>query len=148
MLDALLSVGRRIDIGSSLSRTAAYTLATLDALGPSRVTDLAEREAVSQPAMTGLVQRLQASGHVRRDADPADGRSVLVGLTDAGRALVAERRLAYADAVARLVDRLDADEQQALQQALPALRRLTELAYEVQPMVTTTRSTHHRKESA
>ena len=117
-------------------------------MSATRITDLAEREAVSQPAMTGLVKRLEASGVVRRDADPSDGRSVLVGLTDAGRELVETRRHAYADAVAALVDRLAPAEQEALQQALPAMRRLTELAYEVQPMVTPTRTTVHHKESA
>ncbi len=49
-----------------LSRAAASTLSWLARDGAMRVTTLAEREAVTQPAMTGLVQRLEAE----RPGDP------------------------------------------------------------------------------
>src|SRR3954465_2202661 len=68
--------------GRDLSRTAGSVLATL-AEGPRRITDLAAAEAVAQPTVTTLVGRLERDGLVRRAADPADARAVLVHLTTA-----------------------------------------------------------------
>ena len=48
----------------SLSRTASSTLSWLVREGATRITTLADREAVTQPAMTGLVQRLELAGLV------------------------------------------------------------------------------------
>ena len=41
-------------------------------------------------SVTNTVDRLEASGHVRREPHPTDGRAVLVVLTDSGRALSEE----------------------------------------------------------
>lgn len=43
---------------------------------------------LSPAGMTNRVDRLEASGHVRREADPDDRRASYVVLTDGGRALV------------------------------------------------------------
>jgi long-chain acyl-CoA synthetase len=50
---------------------------------------LAEKLAVSRPSVTGVVDGLVARGLVRRDQTPGDRRRVDVGLTEAGRALLA-----------------------------------------------------------
>src|SRR4051812_407588 len=68
-----------------LSRTAISILALLRDRGPPRVTALAQAEAVAQPTMTTLVNRLERDGHVTRSADPADGRAALIELTRDGR---------------------------------------------------------------
>ncbi|MGH3425417.1 MAG: MarR family transcriptional regulator [Nocardioidaceae bacterium] len=127
-LDALLTVGRRLSPDATLSRTAAYSLGALHRLGPIRLTALAEHEAVSQPAMTGLIRRLEAAGLVTREDDPDDGRAVLVGLTDTGRARVEARRRRYAALIEDMLRDLDPDDLDHLVAALPALRRLTLLA--------------------
>ena len=75
----------------SLSRTAAATLSVLERGGPQRVTALAAHESVSQPAMTGLVQRLEAAGLVSRESDPGDGRAALIAVTPAGSAALSSR---------------------------------------------------------
>ena len=72
---------------------AAATLAGVERLGPQRLTLLAAREGVTQPAMTQLISRLEESGLVRREASQEDGRVVLVVITDEGRAVLAQRRL-------------------------------------------------------
>lgn len=127
-LDGLLAAWRRVSPEDSLSRTAAYTLGTLYRLGPTRLTTLAEHEAVSQPAMTGLVGRLESAGLVVRDQDPSDRRVVLVALTDDGRARVDTRRRHYTTVIEQMVHELDRGDFEALLTALPALRRLTLLA--------------------
>lgn len=110
----------------SLSRAAASTLSWLAREGAMRITTLAERDGVTQPAMTGLVQRLEASGLVTRKSDARDGRVALIDITPLGRRTL-ERRRAAQDAV--IIDRLEglsADELAALEAALPALGNVTD----------------------
>ena len=107
-----------------MSLTAAATLATLERTGPSRLTVLAVREGVSQPAMTQLITRLEDSGLVRRAADPTDGRVVLVAITDEGRATLASRRAMRAGKLAAILAQLTPDHRAALTAALPALAAL------------------------
>src|ERR1044072_9081483 len=65
------------------SRTEVGLLAALSTR-PFRVTELAAREGITQPAVTQLVNRLASRGWVERRTDPHDGRVVLVALTAAG----------------------------------------------------------------
>jgi DNA-binding MarR family transcriptional regulator len=69
-----------------VSRTEAGVLQALSE-SPRRITELASREGVTQPAITLLINRLAGRGWVRRETDPLDGRVVLATLTDAGRAV-------------------------------------------------------------
>jgi DNA-binding MarR family transcriptional regulator len=123
-IDAFFSLWRHLILPGGVSLTAGSTLGLLLRSGPLRLTALAEREAVSQPAMTGLVSRLQAAGLVARRADPSDGRAVLVELTAAGRALIEDRRARRAAAMEELLDLLDPGERTRFNAAIPTLRRL------------------------
>jgi len=62
-----------------------YTLSKCPA--PVRLTELNRHVLLSQPALSRMVDRLADRGLICREADPADGRGVLVSLTDAGRSL-------------------------------------------------------------
>ena len=70
---------------------------------------LLQQTLVSSGTMTNRIDRLVARRFVRREADPADGRSVLVTLTDDGRIRVDA-------AITRLVD-VEDDLLQALSRA-------------------------------
>ncbi|HEY0933410.1 MAG TPA: MarR family transcriptional regulator, partial [Trebonia sp.] len=83
-LERIVGLFRSLIPPNGLSMTAAATLASLERLGPQRLTVLAAREGVTQPAMTQLITRLEDSGLARREASPADGRVVLVAITEAG----------------------------------------------------------------
>jgi DNA-binding MarR family transcriptional regulator len=48
---------------------------------------IGDRLGLDSGTLTPLLKRLEAAGHVVRARDPADERSVRVGLTDKGRAL-------------------------------------------------------------
>ena len=76
---------RRVLPVDELSLTAASTLHRLELTGARRLTELAGLEGVTQPAMTQLVSRLERAGLAQRQADPQDGRVVLVEITDRGR---------------------------------------------------------------
>ena len=123
-LDAFFRLWLHLIPSGGVSLTAASTLGLLLRSGPLRLTTLAERETVSQPAMTGLVSRLQAAGLVARRVDPSDGRAVLVESTAAGRALVQDRRARRAAAMEELLVLLDPGERASFDAAIPALRRL------------------------
>jgi DNA-binding MarR family transcriptional regulator len=123
-LERLIRLFRWLSPPSGLSLTAAATLATLERGGPCRLTALAAREGVTQPAMTQLVARLQDAGLVDRVPDAADGRVVYVRITAEGQAVLARRRAVRAERVAALLTRLSADEQAALVAALPAMDAL------------------------
>lgn len=123
-LDRLLAWHRRGTPPGGLSLTARSTLARLGDGGPARISDLARLEGVSQPAMTGLVNRLAADGLVTRAADPTDARAALVTLTAAGRESVAARRAERAGILAAALERLPTADQRALLAAAPALQRL------------------------
>jgi DNA-binding MarR family transcriptional regulator len=110
--------------GSGLSMTAAATLASIERSGPQRLTHLAAREGVTQPAMTQLISRLEDGGLVRREPSPDDGRVVLVTITDAGRATVARRRGVRAERLAVILAQLSPAHQEALASVLPALDSL------------------------
>jgi len=127
-LDAFLSLWRHLIPSEGVSQTAGSTLDLLLRSEALRLTVLAEREAVSQPAMTGLVSRQQAAGLVVRRADPSDGRAVLVELTAAGRALIEDRRARRAAAMEGLLDLLDPGERARFNAAIPVLRRLIDHA--------------------
>src|ERR1700683_892349 len=105
-LERLGRLFRSISTADGVSPTTAATLATLERSGPCRLTSLAVREGVTQPAMTQLIARLEESGLADRTADPSDGRVVQVRITDAGRALLARRRAARAERLGLILDRL------------------------------------------
>lgn len=107
-----------------INSSTATALDTLQAEGPLRISDLASREAISQPGMTTLVNRLEAAGQAERVADPTDGRATLVRITDLGRKVLADRHTARSAALATELDRLDESHRLALVAALPAIDAL------------------------
>ena len=109
------------------SHVSTSTITTLDTLlteGPLRISQLAEREAISQPGMTTLVNRLEAAGQAERVADPTDGRAALVRITDTGARVLAERHAERTSALLAELERLDPLDRAALAAALPAIERL------------------------
>jgi DNA-binding MarR family transcriptional regulator len=75
-----------------LSRTEAGVLSSLED-GARRITELAATEALAQPTITQLVDKLEARSLVGRRRDPEDGRVVLVEITAAGRKELEDLRI-------------------------------------------------------
>jgi DNA-binding MarR family transcriptional regulator len=123
-LERMIGLLRSLSQPDQLSMTSASTLATLDREGSSRLTVLAARQGVTQPAMTQLVARLQESGLVHREPDPADGRVVQVSITAEGKALLARRRERRSRHLAAMLAQLDPGHRAALAAALPAMDAL------------------------
>src|SRR6187455_70590 len=121
---------RRLTPREELSLTAASTLRRLERSGPHRLSELFGPEGISQPAMTQLVTRLEKEGLASRGSDPADGRAVVVTITEAGREAVARRREGRTRALSALLEQLPAEDHAAIVAALPALDRLSDLLAE------------------
>jgi DNA-binding MarR family transcriptional regulator len=106
---------------------SSSTITALDRLvieGPLRVSELAAREGMTQPGVTMLVHRLAEAGYAERVPDPTDRRAALVRVTDAGRAVLAERTATRTQVLRERLADLDADDQRLLLAALPAIERL------------------------
>jgi DNA-binding MarR family transcriptional regulator len=123
-LERIMGLYRSLIEPGGLSLTAAATLAAIERFGPQRLTALAAREGVTQPAMTQLISRLEDAGLVRRESHPDDGRVVLVTITDEGRATLAQRRDTRAARLAVILARLSPEHLAALAAARPALDAL------------------------
>ncbi len=67
--------------------------------GAARMGDLAEQLLSLPSRVTRQIRRLETAGLVRREASPDDGRGVLAGITEDGRAIVEEALVTYANAV-------------------------------------------------
>lgn len=123
---AVVRTHRRLrrEAGAELSPTLAAALGTIARHGPLTPSELAEREGVQRPTVTRLLARLEAPGYVTRTPDPGDGRSSLVALTPAGRALMeaaGTRKDAY---LARRLRTLTPEERATLRRAADLLERM------------------------
>ncbi len=111
---------------TQLEQQTGLALADYDVLvqlaiagGELRMTELANRALISRSGMTRRVARLADEGLVRRSEATADGRGVLVALTDAGVARLTETLPAHARGIAEyFVSRLDDQELAVLETAL------------------------------
>lgn len=88
-----------------LSVAATRLLGVLRDREPT-MNQLARVLELDKSSVTGLVDRAERRGLVARAPSPADGRAVLVRLTDAGRTLVTEAAVLFAADVSSLLDGL------------------------------------------
>jgi DNA-binding MarR family transcriptional regulator len=123
-LRAHATLMRRLEV--DLVQATGLALADFDVLaqlaragGELRMTDLATRALVSRSGMTRRVTRLVEEGLVRRADADADGRGVVVALTDAGVARLTETAPVHLRGVSeRFVAKLDDQELAVLKSAL------------------------------
>jgi DNA-binding MarR family transcriptional regulator len=101
---------RREDPASGLSPARLSALSVLVFGGPKTLGELAAAEQVRPATMTRIVQSLVEEGHVRRQADPDDGRVVRLSATPKGRRVMQLGRERRVTNLARLLGRLPAEE--------------------------------------
>ncbi len=90
-----------------------------EAHGDLRMTELADRALISRSGMSRRVARLVDEGLVRRDRAGTDARGVVVALTEAGTARLAETAPVHARGISKLfVAQLDDQEFALLERAL------------------------------
>src|SRR5438128_2098732 len=124
ILRAHATLMRRLD--TDLERETGLALADFDVLaqlaeahGELRMTELADRALISRSGMTRRVARLVDEGLVRREKADTDARGVVVALTEAGIARLAETAPVHVRGISKLfVARLDDQELALLERAL------------------------------
>jgi DNA-binding MarR family transcriptional regulator len=124
LLHAHASLMRQLD--TDLRKETGLRLVDLDVLiqlaaagGELRMAQLADRTLLSRSGLTRRVARLVDEDLVRRASATEDGRGVVVALTDAGVARVAETVPVHLRGVEKLfVERLDNHELAVLETAL------------------------------
>ena len=84
------------------------------------------RESVSQPTMTGIVNRLAADNLVERRSDERDARASVITLTEAGSAELDRSRAASAASVRPALSALAPEDLHTLERAAALLGELAD----------------------
>ena len=111
---------------SGLSPTQTSVLASINRSGPVTPSELADLERVKRPTMTRTLGCLEREGLIERTPDPADGRSSLVAVNDAGRERLSRLRRRKSAYLARRLRKLDPEEVETLARAAALLERMRE----------------------
>ena len=110
-LIARLARGRLGEIEpSGFTTTQLLALATVVDEGPVRLRVLAERIGTTKATASRSTDVLEAAGLVVRLPDPADGRSILIRATPAGRRSRQEVLQRLTEMVERLLGTLESDD--------------------------------------
>jgi len=88
------------------------------------VGELAARERLRGPTISGHIKQMEAAGLILRTADPQDRRRVGLYLTDQGHATLEEMRQRRLDWLARELAALSDEERSAIQNAIGPLSRI------------------------
>lgn len=122
----LLRRARRVDRATGLSPQRLSLLSVLAYGGPKTVSELADVEMVSRPAISKILNALVKLGLVRRERSTSDRRHVLAHVTSKGRKLMEQGRKRRVVAIAKLLEELDERDLVVVDQAtrvLSSLRR-------------------------
>ena len=140
LLDRLLQIAdlfqkdmaRAFD-GTGLTTSRVHLLWVLQHAGPSTQQALAKLCAVSPRNITGLVDGLERSGHVRRTPHPTDRRAVLVELTPSAVTTMTRMQQEHVDLNETLTSAIAPEDRQAVERGITALvDRLSELVDEAE----------------
>lgn len=109
---------------AGLARSQFAVLSYLEQAGPLAMGDLAERLYLERTTLTRNLKPLLDAGWVVREPSATDARIKQVVITDSGRAKLAEARVYWQQAQARMIERFGAEAWRELEATLRELRRL------------------------
>jgi len=112
----------------AMSDAQLAVLAELRANGRRTITTLAERQRVTAPSMTNIVNGLEEQGFVARTPDEDDRRRVQVDITDSGTEIVVETIRRRDELLADMLREVDYTEEElaTLREASALMRRAVE----------------------
>ena len=118
---------RQAQLPEELTLAETWALSRLDRHGPATSSELAKLDRISPQSMGATLAALEQRGLIERRRDPADGRRVVLSITEAGRQLANDRRGARVELLAAaLRDGFTAAERGQLVAVAPLLERLAE----------------------
>jgi DNA-binding MarR family transcriptional regulator len=124
---ALIELTRRVrtqDWTCGLTPSRFSALAIIADGAPVRIGELAARMGVSTPTVSHIAGALEEQGLISRRHDSHDRRVCLVGISPAGRDLLAELSTRTTGFLADQIVRLPTEQQEALARALPVLEAI------------------------
>ncbi|MFJ6532919.1 MarR family winged helix-turn-helix transcriptional regulator [Microbacterium sp. NPDC091662] len=128
LLDRLLQIGdlfqrdmARAFEGTGLTTARVHLLWTLQHAGPSTQRELARLCEVTPRNITGLVDALEASGHVRRTPHPSDRRAVLVELTASAAETMTQMQKEHSDLNATLLEAVAPEDRDTVERGITAI---------------------------
>lgn len=107
-----------------LTPSQVSALATIEELGPIRISDLAARESVGAPVATRVTTSLEVLGYIKRVQDVQDKRACLVELTTSGHKVLKHLWEERTVGINQRIQMLSKAEIAALNAALPVLDKL------------------------
>ncbi|SIS65935.1 MarR family winged helix-turn-helix transcriptional regulator [Alicyclobacillus vulcanalis] len=102
-----------------------FTMRMIRSEGRLKVSQLAERLEVTPSAITVMIDRLEHHGYVSRLRDEEDRRVVVIELTEAGRAKLAEVERAWHNMMREMVSRIEPGK---VEQCVSALETMVDAA--------------------
>ena len=120
----LLRRARTVDRGTGLSAERLSLLSVLAFTGPKTISQLADAEIVSRPAITPIVTSLEEAGLVGRERGTADRRQVVVQATRKGRRLMDAGRRRRVERIAGELGQLRRNELAVLDEATKVLESI------------------------
>lgn len=114
---------RRVDPGSGVTAARLSALSVVVHAGPLPVGELAEREQVSAPTMSRMLNGMEENDLVKRRASSDDGRVVLVETTARGRRVLERARERRVEELAGALAELSKAERAAVARAVEVLER-------------------------
>lgn len=109
---------------SKLTASQVSALATVEEMGPLRISALAAHESMNPSVATRVVAGLESQGLFERTDDPDDKRASLVDLSELGRVALSELWHERTIRLSTRLEHLTARERRAIDAALPALEKL------------------------
>jgi DNA-binding MarR family transcriptional regulator len=88
---------RQVPVQEELTMPEISALSRLERAGPATPGAMANAAQISPQGMGATLAALEERGYVRRQADPTDGRRVLMSVTDAGRRMLRNKKTARAE---------------------------------------------------
>jgi DNA-binding MarR family transcriptional regulator len=108
----------RFQAESGMATPHYMVLKSIACEGPARVSDLATLLGIKNPAASMLIQQLEGEGLLARHHDTRDNRVVIVSLTPAGEARLADVEVYRRELLRRMTADLGTDDLEALRRII------------------------------
>ncbi len=123
LLNAQRHVIAKVWQDRSISKLNLHLLMLLEVHGPQPMSQLAALGDVALPNLTGIIDRMEERGLVRRVRDEDDRRVIVVHATTSGHDCLAELETVRREELRRILRKLGPDEQGLCLQAMQAIAR-------------------------
>lgn len=107
----------------SITQTQIFTIMTLSESSPCQLNELRKKLQISAPTVTGIVDRLEKLGYVKRVHDKKDRRVVNVDLTAKGKRIARKLKKTIKEKWEGLLSRLPKKDQEKYVSILRKIQR-------------------------